>query len=106
MTFSASTPSVQQRGQQCPVARLEPRLLSAQLALQHRDLVAQDEDLGVLVPIAHRAAVAGARPRSSHRGTPVVVARRDIIPQRSPVVRQGGDGALGLTKTYDSRNRP
>src|SRR5258705_11770273 len=30
------------------------RLLSAQLALQHRDLMSQDEDLSVLVPIAHR----------------------------------------------------
>jgi hypothetical protein len=28
--------------------------MSAELSLQHRDLVAQDEDLGVLVPITHR----------------------------------------------------
>jgi hypothetical protein len=45
---------VQQRRQQRPITSAEPRFLSTQLALQHRDLVAQDEDLGVLGPIAHR----------------------------------------------------
>ncbi|SFG79833.1 hypothetical protein SAMN02787118_12924 [Streptomyces mirabilis] len=35
-------------------ARSEPRLVCAELALLHRDLMAQGEDLGVLVPIAHR----------------------------------------------------
>jgi hypothetical protein len=45
---------VQQRRQQCPISWAEPRLRSAQLALQHRDLVAQDENLGVLSPITHR----------------------------------------------------
>jgi hypothetical protein len=45
---------VQQRRQQRPISWAEPRLLGAQLALQHRDLVAQHENLGVLVPIAHR----------------------------------------------------
>jgi hypothetical protein len=45
---------VEQRRQQRPITWAEPRLLSVQLALQHRDLVARDEDLGVGVPIAHR----------------------------------------------------
>jgi hypothetical protein len=45
---------VQQRRQQRPITWAEPRFLSAQLALQHRDLVAKDEDLGVLVSTAHR----------------------------------------------------
>jgi hypothetical protein len=44
---------VQQRRQQDPVRRREAHLPPAQLALQHRDLVAQDQDLGVLVPVAH-----------------------------------------------------
>jgi hypothetical protein len=43
-----------QRRQQRPITWAEPRLLSAQLALPHSDLVAQDEDLGVGVPITHR----------------------------------------------------
>jgi hypothetical protein len=43
-----------QRRQQRPITWAELRPLSAQLALQHRDLVAQDEDLGVLVSIGHR----------------------------------------------------
>ena len=45
---------VQQRGQQRPVSRSEPDLLAAQLPLQDRDLMAESEDLGVLVPVAHR----------------------------------------------------
>ncbi|MET7843049.1 hypothetical protein ABZT45_31470 [Streptomyces sp. NPDC005356] len=32
----------------------EPRLFRAELVLHDRDLVAQDEDLDGLVPIAHR----------------------------------------------------
>jgi hypothetical protein len=42
---------VQQRRQQGPVRRGEAHLLPAQLALQDRDLVAQDQYLGVLIPI-------------------------------------------------------
>ncbi|MFJ8582634.1 hypothetical protein [Micromonospora sp. NPDC093277] len=42
---------MQQRCQQRPVGRLEPDLLRAKVALQHSDLMAQREDLGVLVPI-------------------------------------------------------
>ncbi|MGC5020939.1 hypothetical protein [Micromonospora sp. DT47] len=42
----------QQGGQQGPVGGLESDALVAELALQHGDLVAQDEDLGVLVVIA------------------------------------------------------
>jgi hypothetical protein len=45
--------SAQQRRQQSPVRRPEAHLLPAQPALQHRDLAAQDQDLGVPVPIAH-----------------------------------------------------
>jgi hypothetical protein len=45
---------VQQRGQECSVGWLESDLLWAEVALQHRDLMAQREDLGVLVPITAR----------------------------------------------------
>jgi len=42
------------RGQEGPVARAEPRPGLTQLPLQDRDLVAQRQDLHVLVPVAHR----------------------------------------------------
>ncbi|MFD0443064.1 MULTISPECIES: hypothetical protein [Streptomyces violaceusniger group] len=45
---------VQQRRQECPVAGREPDLVLAELAFQHGDLVAQGEDLRVLVPVGHR----------------------------------------------------
>jgi hypothetical protein len=41
-----------QGGQQGPFGGLESDALVAELALQHDDLVSQDEDLGVLVVIA------------------------------------------------------
>jgi hypothetical protein len=43
---------VQQRRQQDGPEGGEACLLPVQLALQYRDLVAEDQDLGVLVPIA------------------------------------------------------
>ncbi|MET7766774.1 hypothetical protein ABZS71_34135 [Streptomyces sp. NPDC005393] len=45
---------MQQRSQERPIARREPDLVLAKLAFQHGDLVAQGEDLRVLVPIGHR----------------------------------------------------
>jgi hypothetical protein len=45
---------VQQRGQERPVGPAEPRPGRAQLPLQDRDLMAQHEDLYLLVPIADR----------------------------------------------------
>ncbi|WP_426513364.1 hypothetical protein ACPPVO_23770 [Dactylosporangium sp. McL0621] len=45
---------VQRCCQERPIARVERRPLVAQLALQHHELVAQGEDLSVLVPVAHR----------------------------------------------------
>jgi hypothetical protein len=45
---------VQQRGQKGPISRSEPHLLAPEVPLQHRDLVPQNEDLDVLVSIAHR----------------------------------------------------
>jgi hypothetical protein len=45
---------VQQRCQEGAVSRVEPGLRAAQLAFEHRDLMAQGEDLGVFVPVAHR----------------------------------------------------
>ena len=44
--------SVQQCRQQRPIGWFEPDLLLAKVALQHRDLVSQREDLDVLVAIA------------------------------------------------------
>ncbi|CAM5305150.1 Pyruvate/2-oxoglutarate dehydrogenase complex dihydrolipoamide acyltransferase (E2) component OS=Streptomyces griseomycini OX=66895 GN=FHS37_007269 PE=4 SV=1 [Streptomyces griseomycini] len=45
---------VQQRRRESPVTRAEAHLLLTESALQHRQLVAQGEDLHILVPIAHR----------------------------------------------------
>jgi len=45
---------VQQGGQERPAASEEPRPGLAQLPLQDRDLVAQCQDLHVLVPVAQR----------------------------------------------------
>ena len=43
---------LEQSGQQRPIGRLEPDPLVAELALQLAELVAQHEDLGVLVMVA------------------------------------------------------
>jgi hypothetical protein len=45
---------VQQRRQQCPVSQGEPHPARADLPLQDQELVAQRENLRVLVPAAHR----------------------------------------------------
>jgi hypothetical protein len=45
---------VQQRGQPRPIRRCEPDLLPGELVLQHRELVAQRQDLDVLVAVAAR----------------------------------------------------
>jgi hypothetical protein len=45
---------VQQRRQPRPVGRVEPYPLPIELTLQHRELMAQGEDLGVLVAVASR----------------------------------------------------
>ena len=44
---------VKQRGEDGPVRGMEAYLLAGQLPLQHRDLVAQGEDLRVLGLVAH-----------------------------------------------------
>jgi hypothetical protein len=46
--------SVQQRGQEDAICRGEADFLGSELALQHGDLVAQDEYLGVLIVITDR----------------------------------------------------
>jgi hypothetical protein len=45
---------VQQGGQQRPAGGVQPHALVAEVTLQHTKLVAQDEDLGVLVVVAAR----------------------------------------------------
>jgi hypothetical protein len=45
---------VEQRGERCPVRGGEPKLLAAQLPFEHCDLVAEHEDLRILVPLTHR----------------------------------------------------
>jgi hypothetical protein len=45
---------VQQRGQPRPVGGVEPYPLPVELALQHRELMAQSQDLHVLVAVAAR----------------------------------------------------
>jgi hypothetical protein len=54
---------VQQRGQPRPFDRFEPDPLAVELALQHGELVAQRQDLDVLVAVGEAAATA-ARTRS------------------------------------------
>jgi hypothetical protein len=44
---------VQQRRQERPIGPVEAHLLLAQLAFQHRDLMAQGKDLHVFVPVVH-----------------------------------------------------
>jgi hypothetical protein len=44
---------IERCGQQCLIGRLEPDL-RAELALQHRDLMTQRENLRILVPISGR----------------------------------------------------
>ncbi|MFD8382387.1 hypothetical protein ACFV2X_28385 [Streptomyces sp. NPDC059679] len=69
---------VQQRCQECPIARREPDLVLAELAFQHGDLMAQGEDLGVLVPVGHRQQ-AKHRKRVRHAQVSPVAAARSII---------------------------
>jgi hypothetical protein len=64
---------VQQRRQQRRIARGEPYAAHTELALQHRDLLAQGQDLDI--PCPDRSSAAGA-------------ARRNIMPWRSPAARQ------------------
>jgi hypothetical protein len=45
---------VQQRRQPRPIGRFEPDLLPVELALQHRELMAQRQDLDLLITIAAR----------------------------------------------------
>jgi hypothetical protein len=45
---------MEQRGQQRAIGRGEPDFVGCELALQHGDLVAQDEYLGVLIVITDR----------------------------------------------------
>jgi hypothetical protein len=45
---------VQQCGQQRPVRWGEADLVAVELSVQHGELVAQDQDFDVLVPITHR----------------------------------------------------
>ncbi|MFI0857631.1 hypothetical protein ACH4TX_40525 [Streptomyces sp. NPDC021098] len=45
---------VQQRRQERPIARSEPHSVTADLAFEHRDLMAEGQDLRILVPVAHR----------------------------------------------------
>jgi hypothetical protein len=50
---AATAPLVQQGRQECPIGPVEAHLLLAQLAFQHRDLMAQGKDLHVFVPVVH-----------------------------------------------------
>jgi hypothetical protein len=45
---------VQERGEQGPVRRGELDLLPVQLSFEHGDLVAEQQDLGVLGVVGHR----------------------------------------------------
>jgi hypothetical protein len=51
-----------QAGEHRPVRGREPNLLLVQLPFEDSDLVAKDEDLGILVPVTHRE-----QPQQRHR---------------------------------------
>ncbi|MFC9631230.1 hypothetical protein ACFTY8_18510 [Streptomyces mirabilis] len=46
--------ALEQRSEERPVARVESHPMPTQLPLQHGDLVAQGQDLYILLPVAHR----------------------------------------------------
>jgi hypothetical protein len=104
---------VQQRRQERAIARVEPHPAVAELALQHRDLMAQGEELRVLVPIAHREQ-AQHRPRRSRPLHPSVHPQAGLIDltvlinHRSTVGRAGQrvpQGRLTIAETQLSENR-
>ncbi|KUL43867.1 hypothetical protein ADL28_42100 [Streptomyces violaceusniger] len=45
---------MQQRRQERPIARREPCSITTELTLEHCDLMAEGQDLRILVPVAHR----------------------------------------------------
>jgi len=81
----------------------EAHLLPVQLALQHRDLVAQDQDLGVLVPIAHGKETQHRERVSPQSSRPVATAQSHIMPRRPP--RRGRSRPVQATgaRTWDWR---
>jgi hypothetical protein len=65
--------------QQGPIRSGEPDLPSAHVAFQNRDLVAEDQDLGVLVPIARRKKTQDCE-RASPSSRPIATAHSRIMP--------------------------
>ena len=61
--------------------RGEPHPRSARLTFQHRNLMPQDQDLGVLIPIAGRNKAQGPRTYSSPSDRPAATTRPIIIPR-------------------------
>jgi hypothetical protein len=96
---------VQQRRQQSAVRRREAHLLPAQLALQHPDLVAQDQDLGVLIPIARekkaqdREGVGHRQVGQSHQHSRTSCRRRPLRRGGSRAIEGDEDQNLGAGDT-------
>jgi hypothetical protein len=65
---------VRQRGQPRPVGWREPDLLPIELAPQYRKLVAQREDLDVLVAVAARQQSQQSKHVRDAQGTPIAAA--------------------------------
>jgi len=90
--------TVQQRGEQCPVGRREPRPLAVQLPFEYGELMPEGQDFGVFGPVAqrqqpqHRQALVTPRyasrsstARSSPSDHRRSVAARRGQPRRDPV---------------------
>ncbi|MFF1360218.1 hypothetical protein [Streptomyces sp. NPDC058297] len=54
LTQHLSWQVMEERRQERAVARVEPKLLPVQLPFENADLVAQGQDLGIFLTIAHR----------------------------------------------------
>jgi hypothetical protein len=96
---------VQQRCQECPVNRGEPHFLLAQLTLQHRDLMAQGEDLRIFVAVAHRQqAQYGERVRRGQVGESQQHDRTSCRSDRQ--AREGATSIRSRAARPDPRTRP
>lgn len=79
-----------QRRQKRPLARMEPDLLPVQLPFQNTDPVAQNEDLDIFHPVAHRQQ-SQHHERDRHTQIRPASATRPITMPRQPAPRDTGD---------------
>jgi hypothetical protein len=87
---------VEQGGEEGPVAGGELRLVLTELAFEHHELVAQSEDFGVLLPLAHRQQ-SQHRERVGHGHLHQAQQRRTIISDDRCAPRGQCGGSRPLT---------